>query len=250
MFICDKNKDNIDIYTIHAKKEQLRKYREWVLQKYKTEDLFCSLRTNDKKTIELFKPTGFLSTTNNEINIRCLDYGRFLYYYSNDRIPLSNLWSWLSPIYSFSTFDKEEQKKILEKYANGKYDSLKPIRIYEHDSNKTNEEIYRLLQPEGLMIHHEEIIRDCHYIIYYEARHMINLPRDLYLLHLFQNGDFSKLTSENIDMQLKFFEVEYFKSVKISDVSDMISFGLLSGTLEDAIKKAEIGSSILQKMKK
>ena len=69
-------------------------------------------------------------------------------------------------------------------------------------------------------------------------------------MYLLQHGEYKRLVSKDILEQLSLFDIEYLKSVSIMDIKDMTETGLVSATLFDAVKKAEVGSKILQKRKK
>lgn len=58
------------------------------------------------------------------------------------------------------------------------------------------------------------------------------------------------MVSKDIEKQLQLFDINYWKSVKIDDVSAMIETGLVSGTVQEAMKKVETSSKIFQKVKK
>lgn len=83
-----------------------------------------------------------------------------------------------------------------------------------------------------------------------EINNLINLPKSLYLLQLLQHGQYGRLLFEDITRQLSLFDIEYLKKVKIMDIKNAIETGLVSGTLYDAVSRADVGSIILQKRKK
>ena len=79
---------------------------------------------------------------------------------------------------------------------------------------------------------------------------MLNLPPSLFLLQLLRLGKYDSLISKDISDLLELFDIDYLKSINISDIEESISTGLLSGTKEEVIKRAETGSLILQKVRK
>ena len=191
MLIYDKKDDSIDIYSIQAKKEELKKFRKNVLQKHKNEQLFYYLRTNCEKTIERFK-------TADDIDISFLNY--------DNSSPLDvGTWSSIDIMQNLHSCVIQTQKEILEKYIDGTYDDLITTRTFELICKDDLDcEIHRLLKPEEAKI----VSQNSHGNVW-EIKNMINLPRNLYLLHLLQHGKFSKLTSENITRQLQLFEIDY-----------------------------------------
>lgn len=84
----------------------------------------------------------------------------------------------------------------------------------------------------------------------YELPYLMDLPDNLHLLHLLQQGRFEELTNEKISRQLELFDIQFLKNVKLKDIREMTATGLVKGTVGDAIQKAEIGSKILQKVRR
>ena len=232
MLLYDKKEDSIDIYSIHGKKEELKKFRKSVLQRHKNDNLFYYLRTNNEKTIQKFESAK-------DIDYKFLDY--------ENSTPLDvGTWSTIGQMKEISKYDLQTQQEVLEKYIEGDYDSLVPTRVFEFTwKDDLDCETHRLIKPEEAKV----IFQNSHGNVW-QISNMINLPRNLYLLQLLQQGRYDVLTSENISRQLQLFDIEYLKNIKLSDIQEMLSTGLVNETIESAIKKAETGSRILQKVKK
>lgn len=232
MLIYDKNGNNIDIYTMNPKLEELKRYRKNVMKRQKIEEMFYSLKTNCPNTLIKFN-------TSEDVDIKFLDY-------DNDTVIETGYWSRLCPMGDVGPYDKEIQQKIIENYIEGVYDSIRPVKVFDYNwEDDITTEFNRLLQTEGARI----VIKNSQGNVW-EIKNMINLPRSLYLLHLLQQGKYGELISENITRQLSLFDIEYLKSISIMDIKEMIETGLVSGTLFDAVSRAERGSIILQKRKK
>ena len=231
MLIYDQKGNNIDVYTMNPKVEELKKYRRNVMRRQKIEDMFYSLKTNCKETIESI-------SRGSEVDIKILNFDK-------DSITGERLWSNLQLMGNVEPCEKEVQQEIIEKYIDGVYDSVKPVKVSDCNWDDLKcVELNRLLKTSGARI----VTKNSQGNVW-EIKNMINLPRSLYLLHLLQQGKYGELISENITKQLSLFDIEYLKSVNILDIKDMIETGLVSGTLFNAVEKANIGSKILQKRK-
>lgn len=231
MLIYDKLEDSINIYNMEGKKEEIKKYRERVLKRCKKkEPLFYYLKTNCLETIKSLKDVSdidinLLSYDNSTV----LDYGSY------------------SSIYEIEPANIDsEQERILEAYISGYYDKQTITKVSKYNwQNESNEELLRLLKPSIYYIAGTNSHGDV-----YEIDDMLNLPRNLYLLHLLQQGKYAHVVNENITKLLKLFEFEYVNNIKLKDIEEMLETGLVDGSLEKSIKKAEVGSKILQKVKK
>lgn len=231
MLIYDRKDNSIDIYTMNPKVEELKRYRKNVIKRQKIEEMFYSLKTNCQNTLIKFN-------TYEDIDIKFLDY-------DNDNAIEIGYWSKLRPMGKVEPYEKEIQQEIIEKYIEGGYDSTKPVKIFEYAwEDDIANELNRLVKTESEKIIHRNSQGNV-----WEIKNLINLPKNLYLLQLLQQGKYGRLILENITRQLSLFDIEYLKSVNIMDIKDMIETGLVSGTLSDAIDKANIGSKILQKSK-
>lgn len=231
MLLYNKLEDSIDIYNMEAKKEEIKKYRERVLRQHKKkEPLFYYLKTNCLDTIKSLKDAS-------NIDIRLLSY---------DNSTVLDYGSY-SNIYEVAPVELDsDQEDIIEAYINGYYDKLPVTNVFQFNWKKEDdEELFRLLKPKN----HYISSTNSHGNVY-EIDDLLNLPRNLYLLHLLQQGKYAKVADENINKLLKMFEVEYIKNVKLKEIEEMLETGLVDGTIEGTIKRAETGSKIYQKIKK
>lgn len=231
MLIYDRKGNSIDIYTMNPKVEEVKRYRKSVIRRHKTEIMFYTLRTNCKDTIANFNEGG-------EIDIKLLNYDK-------DTIIEVSPWSSLESLGNLEPSEVETQQEIIERYIEGEYDSVNPVKTFDYNcKDDIFTELNRLLKTES-----EKIVTKNSQGNIWEIKNIINLPKSLYLLQLLQQGKYGRLISENITRQLSLFDIEYLKSVNIMDIKDMIETGLVSGTLFEAVSKANIGSKILQKRK-
>ncbi len=233
MLLYNKRESEIDIYHMEEKEEELKKYRKKLLKEHAP--IFYELRTNSEDPMKrLFN--------RDEVDIRFISYNT----------PLQ--WSFLEVNDKSKTKKKKVmpsdyeprriQKNMIKKYINGEYSTLKPTRVFEFISEDDLDcTIYHFLKPDcaTTITKKQEL---------WQIENMLDLPEKLYLLQLLQLGNFEKLISKDIEKQLQLFDIDYWKSVKISDVSVMLETGLVNGTVADVMKKVETSSKILQKVRK
>lgn len=232
MLLYNKKDSEIDIYHMEPKKEKLKKYREKLLKK---QDLiFYELKTNSEDAMKRLVDWA-------DVDIMLINYDN------------PSQWSHLKPddkrkkqkkkLKKDGYEQRQIQKDIIKKYINGEYSTLKPTRVYEYICDDVNRTLHKFLKPDNAsFISNGQDI--------WQIKNMMDLPEKLYLLQLLQLEDFEKLIFEDITKQLQLFDINYWKSVKTNDISGMIETGLVSGTIDDTMKKVETTSKILQKVKK
>lgn len=231
MILYNKLEESIDIYNMEAKKEEIKKYRERVLhQQKKKEPLFYYLKTNSPDTIKSLADAS-------NIDISLLSY---------DNSTVLDCGSY-SDIYEVANENlNKNQEAIIDAYINGYYDEFPTINVFQFNwQKKEDEELLRLLKLKNSYISSTNSHGNV-----YKIDDILNLPKNLYLLHLLQQGKYAKVAGENITRLLKMFEVEYVKNVKLKEIEEMLETGLVDGTLERTIKKVETSSKIYQKLKR
>lgn len=230
MLIYNKLEDSIDIYNMEAKTEETKKYRKRTLHKSKKQEpLFYYLRTNCLNTIKSLKYSS-------NIDIRTLVY--------DNSTPID--YGTYSDIYEIKSTDlDEEQEKILDTYIEGYYDKLQTTKIFQFNwKTDEDEELFRFLIPND---YHVSSVNSHGNI--YEMDDMLNLPRNLYLLHQLLQGRYSKVADENISKLLKLFDFEFKKNIKLKEIEEILETGLIAGTMDQVIEKAETSSKVYQKAK-
>lgn len=224
MLIYDKKSDAIDLYTIEEDSRKIKRYKKEVLQRNKGANLFLSLKTNNERTINEFNGST-------DIEYCSLNY--------DDSTP-TNL-GYYSQIYQ-----SNKQDDILEQYIEGYYDSIIPKRVYTYSKEDgLDHELFHLLALEEVRKAYPTL-RGSEYSI----QNMLNLPTTLYLLQLLQLGKYENLASRDISRLLELFNIEYLKSVKLSEIEEVLATGLVNGSMEEVLKKAETSSLILRKVRK
>lgn len=240
-----KNDDSIDIHNMTIKKDKVKLYRESELGNSK--EVLYSLETSNGNLIPFFEKT-------HEIDIKQISFN----YNSRQN---KNVWSRLNRIVASSDCEEEYQNVILENYINGKYDQLVPTRVFEYDWDKEQQnDMYYFIKPEG----HRVSSQDANIISstkngksipkedvnIYEMKNIISLNKNLYILQLLEQGRFEEVVDEDIEKQLKLFDISFVENISLKDIERIINTGLVGGTLDDAINKALVGSKILKKVLK
>lgn len=231
MLIYNKLEDSIDIYNMEAKTEEIKKYRKRIIDKSKKQEpLFYYLRTNCLGTMKSLKDAS-------NINIGSLVY--------DNGTPLD--YGTHSDLYEVQPVNiDKDQEKILETYIEGYYDKLPTTRVFQFNWEKEGEEeLFRFLKPNNYHISSANSHGNV-----YEMNDMLNLPRNLYLLHQLLQGRYSHVADENITKLLKLFEFDYQKNIKLKEIEEILETGLFSGTIDQVIKKAETSSKVYQKAKR
>lgn len=221
MLLYDSREGNIDIYTLKAKKEELKNYKKNILLRLKQEDLFYTFKTNYETFLNKF------------------NYAKNINFNYNNEKKLKH-WFELYKTKELNSDDFEIQKSIIDKYIEGEYNLLIPTKtIKKHIYNESENSVYYFLKPEkGKTIkkHNQERT--------FEIKNMINLPKKLYLLHLIEQGIFYDLIKEDIEEQLKLFDLSFSKRISINNSNDIYSISSICNNT----KKIENDSKILKKI--
>lgn len=231
MLIYNKLEDSIDIYNMEAKTEEIKKYRKRILNKcQKEESLFYYLRTNCLDTMKSLKAVS-------NIDIRSLVY--------DNSTPLD--YGTHSDLFEVQNANlDEEQEEILEAYVNGYYDQLPTTKVFQFNwKTDEDEELFRFLKPNDYHVSSANSHGNV-----YEMDNLLNLPRNLYLLQQLLQGRYSRVSDENITKLLKLFEFEFKKNIKLKEIEEILETGLITGTMDQVIKKAETSTKVYQKAKR
>ena len=234
MLIYDKRDTKIDIFSFEANKNKIKEYKKKIIDSVDINELFYRLTVKGPYIkSQIMSKDDLLNPL----------------YFSNGVIIGKDEALWIVPMNKTSSYDYKKQKAIIEKYIEGEYDDLNVRTVIEKCIE--NGSLYRNY---GLLIVEDCITKRITISTYREVlseyNNVVNLPEQLHLLYLLQHGEYKRLVSKDILEQLSLFDIEYLKSVSIMDIKDMTETGLVSATLFDAVKKAEVGSKILQKRKK
>lgn len=221
MRIYCKGENDIDVYLMIEKdSNELRKFKEEVL-KNKNIELY-SLTTNSQSTFKKFDKEDYL-------DFRYLNY-------QNKNLDNGSNYGEFSRLSCDNCITDPKEHFVLKEYIADKHSiKIMPKRIHGD---------YR---PYYLLETPYKSLFDIKERKVYVIRDLINLPKQLYLLHLLYNEKFGELVDEDIESQLKLFEFEFLKSIKLSDIRELIYIGLINDSEHKILKKAEIGNEILKK---
>ena len=240
MYIYDKKDDSIDLYTIEAKKEELKEYKRSVLEKSK-DNLLYYLITNVEKTRNQFVNSQELSISDIEFDTRAWNPA------------LYNTFSILREVAGTKNIAEiQEQCKrylnngwienldicmdqinLIKQYINGDFDNIPLIRIVEE-----NMQDFYLLRTELDKNHSQAGVN-------WFVHNIIKLPRSLQILQLLLQGKYEKINDAEITDQLGVFNIDYYNSIKLNDIRDLVK-----ESYKATLEKASCGSRILQKYKK
>ena len=221
MYILDKNNGGIDLYTITAKKEELKEYRKNIINAQK-DKLFYYILSKDSRVLKDF-------TSLEEFDLNNISYNKKLASFINDLI------NYDGSSYNRMIHQYIDGANITNDYLNGLKDNNIPIKVIS-----ANEEFYYLVPKIGQIDYNNFILRQ-----------VMKLPKELYLLHLLLLGKYEKLASEPTLEQLKLFNIEYIKTITIEELAHLINpLDMPASAYDSIIKKAELDGQILQKRRK
>ncbi len=245
MYIYDRKNDSIDLYTIEAKKEELKEYKRSVLEKSK-DNLLYYLITNVEKVRNRF-------VNSQELSIHDIEFNTHVW-----TPVIYNTFSILREVIGTKSIAElqeqcerylengwlenldicRDQINLIKQYINGDFDNIPLLRIVEE-----NMQDFYLLRTES---DRNDSQTDTNLFVH----NIIKLPRSLQILQLLLQGKYEKINDAEITDQLKLFNIDYFNSIKLSDIRDLHASGLVNGSYESTLEKASCGSRILQKYKK
>lgn len=216
MYIWMKEAGNIIIYKMIPDQEKIKNYREEVLDSNP-----LIIKTIISNSMDAIK---YIENSKNLRNSEIVFDTQNLY----DR----GIWS----RYENNDISVEE---IKENYLNGLYDNKKTIRVYNDDLKAINCFCYLLLTKKANLKNP--------YLTAYKLDDIIELPLNLYLLHLLLQGNFGAIINNDITEILKLCDFEYIRKIKFNDIIDILNVGLLPGNLLMLENSSDIGSKILRK---
>ena len=217
MVLYDKKDENIDVYKFEGNSEKLKEFKRNVMDQHIKEFPFYSLYTHDEKVKNYFDRIWPITVSLSDI------------------VPDETCDLYHSPIVSREYFDYD---KLIRKYIEGEYRLKAPVKVVE--SKSSNQTLYNFLaasKPEEITSRYGSSWR---------ISHMINLPEELYLLQLLEQGLFEYIKDEDISAQLDLFDVNFLKSVNLSDITEMIEMRFIFKSLDAIDKEAKVHSRILR----
>lgn len=123
----------------------------------------------------------------------------------------------------------------INNYLKGKYDKQKIVAITQVGSTP--------LVMQYLLFIHSVLQKEL------DKTTILELPHELYLLHLLLNGHLKELEIADITDQLALFTFNYLRSFSSQDIKDLVRFGLITQDMDSIREEAKIGTNILIRVK-
>ncbi len=238
MLIYEIKKRKLDIYHLKVEQEKLKRYKKDVLENRNKGYLIYYLWANTPDSIMKFLSSSTIDLNKIDFNIKLPDTNKnrkFSYLksepYTKSIQEILNYYEKTNGIF--------EDKYLLDRYINGEYDASPIVKVLNGHgddfhllrTNNTNKEDYGSGRE-------------------WEIRNLINLPEELYLLQLLLLGKYDLIgEKENLEEQLNLFDIEYLKSIKLSDIMGLFETGLVKGSYEETLEKADKAALVLERIK-
>lgn len=234
MKLYEKEKENLKIYTLEAKKEVLKKYREKLIMKqYEKQDLFYKTTSSAKENISKLYEYEI-----NNCNFNVMRYGIYgldCYFYQD---LCSNMRK--------GFFDEKYliQQALIDKYVNGELSKL-PLTII--NSSISIYDKYNFLKPTVMKrdIDGENNPSNMYYI-----ENLMNLPIQLANLSFLEQGQFCFINLDYVEDLLNLFKLEEVENIDVdkfmsnltkTDIYNFYTRNLNGGKpLVDKVKKLGI----------
>lgn len=217
MFLYEKKKDNIDVFLLSRNQERIREYRMEQMKKIPF-DKSC-LYTEE--VVASYDEQPFLADA---------DLTKII-------IHESDLVGKEKSV-NYNT-DSDDCIDLLDRYYADKYidrpvarvQFLRELRYWLMASNVIN-----VRKKDG------KIIKSIHDII--------EIPKSLYLLQLFEQERFAMLANEDISEQLQLFSFSHLNNFSLAELKKMDEAGVTNGAYSNVISKAANDQPILQLLNK
>lgn len=245
MYIFDKKDESIDVYTMSAKLKAIRDYKESVLENNTSGSLIYTMVTNDEEGVKRFESASEIPfdrisfEASSPDHLKAWIWSHFIG--QSGTRSMAELKALLSSELAASQDNISvtmDRIRLLNNYINGTFDDRPTVRV----TNVPGNDNYYFLRTEDF----DRSFSTSPLVI----SNLINLPKELYILQLLLQGKFDQVVDERVLSQLAFFDIDYYRSFSIEDIEALYNTGLVSGSYEDTIHNAEIGSSVLRRIKK
>ncbi len=221
MYLYRRQKDKIEVYRLSAKYEQIRDYKEKVLDKYTDEELFYTYKAN------CITPGMSLKLKRVTLPMSALNF---------DNVLLGgNTGATFEPEETTS-MNKSKREIILRNFLiSDPYVLNSPIKIIK-DYEET---IYALFaepiknKERGLVV----------------CENIMILPTKLYYLTELEIGNFKEVEDKNIAEQLELFDLEKDGEVNLKEIKRAYNYNLIDINLNGPLDKIKTSEKILEKIK-
>jgi len=236
MYLFDRKKDNIEIYSMVPNKDAIKKYKQQEMEQIISAHQVLEIETNAKNkplpnTFELKKSNPPIDIAQQDIHYTKKQFMKSEYH----RLQVSERCK-INPDF----IDEKTNAFYL-----GNYNNSQIIRIYnfEEDRKRLNFIRYLLLNQDYTKQgkNNKAYIKD-----------IINIPESLYLLELLNRGQFSLLDNKDITEQLKLFSISEYpiKSYTLRELEELSQYGISENALNNALNNVINSESIFARIRR
>lgn len=222
------DESTIEIISVTPNVEVLRKYKEGVFKRNggsRLGNITASMGVKDRITTFLYSDRVTRYTIDDRI-----DHG-----------PLDSD-SWIR----FRDEEVSMDNPVIENYLNGSYQKWDPTLVAAGKCY-WNSKAY----PETAYYPTEDRQIDS---LYYnrtaKLKNIIELPKSLYTLQLFESGKFDKITKKNLRKLAELFEFESIRTLDLNELEEFMNYGVISNSILSVNEKIDTQTDILKRILK
>ena len=230
MYLYNKENNTIEVYSVYYNYNELLKFRREEIQKIPSDKRFFYAITNYKAILE--NPTETIKWSN-------LDYYES-YYGGKSYHSVYN--------YNIDQEEKTRQENLLDNYYYDCYSSSPIVKVIIDNNSK---KLYDIEEDFRYFIltkteYEPQMFPNGSYIL----PDILSVTKPLYILQLFEKGQFKRLKDEDISCLSTLFQVskEPVKIIPIKYLSNLDSLGIY-GEYNETMAKVEETQKILQKIR-
>ncbi|MBQ8193164.1 MAG: hypothetical protein IJZ46_03735 [Bacilli bacterium] len=215
MFLYENNKEFIDIYKLEPKLEEISKYKKSEVDKIPEEERMWRAITSGNKLLE-----G-----------------------ENDIIDYYDLNRTIITFYekSFQYFMKSNNKTKNSELLNSYYTSNSPHKLFKvKNYDKCKYIILLQNEYENILNHDREYVMDG----------IMSVTKSLYLLEALLNRRFDLIGDNDIEEQLRLFNIVYYGRINTEILQNICGYELLTDSYEEIIDRVNSNKKVLNKVKK
>lgn len=265
MYLYENKNNKIYIFELEPDFIKLMNYRIHEMKQYNDNILFVA-------EADAHTPNKILESDITEVNVNNLNIQ------NSPFIPFSGLVAYNNRFHSFR-YDCEN-KEVMSAYYNGVYNDKKIIKVYKENLvAEPPEEARSILEQYNIALRgigmegtiknktilpsYKTVKQVIKYLIItnkYELqslskhivmKNIIAVPKSLYLLQMLVQGNIHSISDENIDEQLRLFNLNLYptKTILYEYLEDAIECGLIDDSIEKMQEKIEDSQKILKKIR-
>ena len=224
MYLYEKNNNDINIYNMFPNLEMLYCYRKEMMSKMGDNYLYDGLEIlnndNEKPLFELYE---------SELDNIILPIEKVNSKYNDDYDRNHEL------VMSDKSFYKKGE--ILTKYFYNTYRNNNVVKI--QDLNKLR--YFILTNKQYLTDENNKLLK--------VMSDIIEIPENLYVLHMLEQNKFDLINNYNYEEQLKFFNLKYIDKINFDDLRRLEWFGIGKNLYDNALKLSEQDEKVIKILK-